>query len=68
MKLENPGYRLSQRQDRGTIYGSFEWKIRLQLSKWYCYKPIVLATPKILRIANETFTQIPKGFKISVTR
>ena len=32
-----------------------------------CYKPIVLATPKILSIVNETFTPIPKEFMISVT-
>ena len=35
MKLENPGYRLNQRLDKGTICGSFEWKIRLQLSQGY---------------------------------
>jgi hypothetical protein len=35
MKLENPSYRLNQRQDKGTIYGSFEWKIILQLSQEY---------------------------------
>ena len=37
MKLENPGYRLNQRLDKGTICGSFEWKIRLQLSQGHCY-------------------------------
>ncbi len=37
MKLENPGYRLNQRIDKGTICGSFEWKIRLQLSQENCY-------------------------------
>ena len=35
MKLENPGYRLNQRLDKGTISSSFEWKIRLQLSQGY---------------------------------
>jgi len=33
MKLENRGYRANQRLDKGTIYGSFNWKIRLQLSQ-----------------------------------
>ena len=37
MKLENPGYGLNQRLDKGAIYGSFEWEIRLQLSQAYCY-------------------------------
>jgi hypothetical protein len=37
MKLENPGYRLNQRLDKGTTYGSFEWKNRLQLSQCFCY-------------------------------
>jgi len=55
MKLENPGYRLNQRIDKGTICGSFEWEIRLQLSQEY-YKPIALVTPKMLRIVLETFT------------
>ena len=36
MKLENPYYRLNQRLDKGTTYGSFEWKIRLELSQIYC--------------------------------
>ena len=35
MKLENPGFRLNQRLDKGTICGSFEWKIRLQWSQGY---------------------------------
>ena len=26
MKLENPGYRLNQRLDKGTKYGIFQWK------------------------------------------
>ena len=37
MKLENPGYRLNQRLYNCTISGSFEWKIRLQLSQAFCY-------------------------------
>jgi len=35
MKLENPGYRLNQRRVKGTICGSFNWKIRLQLSQTF---------------------------------
>ena len=30
MKLENPGHGLNQRPGKGTIYGRFEWKIRLK--------------------------------------
>ena len=37
MKSENPGYRLNQRLNKGTICGSFNWKIRLQLSIDFCY-------------------------------
>ena len=37
MKLENRGYRVNQTQENGTICGSFQWKIRLQLSQAFCY-------------------------------
>ena len=33
----------------------------------FCYKSIVLITPKIFTIVKETFTPIPKKFMISVT-
>ena len=33
----------------------------------YCYKPVPLVTPKMSGIVKETFTPIPKEFKISVT-
>ena len=47
MKLENPGYRLGQRQEKNTRCGNFEWEIRLQLSQ--CYSNIcgLIRTPKI---------------------
>ena len=37
MKLENPGYRLNRRLDKGTVCGIFEWKIRLQINQICCY-------------------------------
>ncbi len=43
MKLENRGYRPKQRLDKGTICGSFEWKIRLQLSQ-ECYYDTGIST------------------------
>ena len=42
MKLDNPGYRVNQRLYKGTICGSFEWKIRSQLSQAYCYDTGIL--------------------------
>ena len=42
MKLENLGYRLNQRLNKGTICGSFNWKIRLQLSQTFGYDTGVL--------------------------
>jgi len=48
MKLENPGYGLNERLDKGTICCSFEWKIRLQLSHAY----YISAKKDTLKIAD----------------
>ena len=63
MKLENSGYRLNQRLNKGTICGSFEWKIRLQLSQTYSYKPIALVTPKMSSILLVPFTFKSRVFR-----
>jgi len=49
MKLENPGYRLNQRRVKGTICGSFEWKIRLQLIQAFRYDTGISAVLRKVR-------------------